>query len=105
MAFPIVPLLDNFNRADSATLGSNWSTAEEHGSLQIVSNQCAVVNEASTKGNYWNVTTFSGDVEAYFTVVVAPAASRFVILYANANISFTTGYKVRVTDTDILLMR
>ena len=64
-------VLDNFDRADSATLGSSW-TADPAGfglaSFDIVSNRASGVGFES---NWWN-TQYASDQEAYYTIGTAP---------------------------------
>lgn len=58
---------DNFNRADSGTLGANWTAAA--GNWQIVSNKAQVVSGVETI-SYWSGFTFDDDqyCEADFTL-------------------------------------
>lgn len=74
MAFPTTSLLDDFNRANAATLGANWSTGVESGysDLNILSNQAYA--PTGTEGNVWG-TQFAADQEAWVTVNALPASS------------------------------
>jgi hypothetical protein len=66
----VATVSDDFNRADSTTLGSNW-TGTWAG--QIVSN--AITLYGSGGGNYgagWNADTFSGNQYAQITIVQLP---------------------------------
>ena len=69
MAFPVTGTLDDFNRANSATLGASW-TADIYGfawaSLDIVSN--AADSNTASESNWWNGTTFGPDVEVTTTI-------------------------------------
>lgn len=66
MAFPTTSVLDDFNRANSGSLGANWAdVAGGSGVGTISSNQCAL----STQGEmYWVPDTFGPDCEAYVTI-------------------------------------
>jgi hypothetical protein len=72
MAFPTTSTLDNFNRSDSGTLGSNW-TLLSGTSAQIISNQAAPANNGVFGSNAWNVSTYGEDCEGGFTVVTKGA--------------------------------
>jgi len=69
MAAPQTPILDNFNRADSASLGSAWSSPgsgmEE--SLRIGGNYCRVPSDQNPASSYWN-TLLNGSTECYYTM-------------------------------------
>lgn len=60
---------DDFNRADSSTLGANWTS---HGSdmPQVIGNQAGSKSGSSISGAYWTADTFGGD---QFSEVVIPA--------------------------------
>lgn len=75
MAFPVNGILDNFNRANSAsTVGSNWTafiaTGGSSGNEGILSNQ--LYNPHGGFSNYtamyWNPSTFGPDCEVYITI-------------------------------------
>lgn len=67
MAFPTAAVLDDFNRTDAGTLGSNWSRTDGGSALgSIVSNQCALGDDPGEM--HWNAATFGPDCEAYVTV-------------------------------------
>lgn len=67
--------LDDFTRADAATLGGNYGTdltgLSFHPSLYIVSNQAAKGAGGGFQSNYW-LTSFAQDQEIYHTVVTMP---------------------------------
>lgn len=71
MAFPTMPILDDFNRADVGPPPSaSWTTGLAGGTngLRVLSNQLSP--KATLSGeSYWN-TSFGPDVEMYATVVV-----------------------------------
>lgn len=76
-AFPTTSVLDDFNRADSGSLGSNWSVSyylagsTPHG---IASNQCAVPSGTfHYPREYYNVSTYGPDSEAFYTLVTVIA--------------------------------
>lgn len=71
MAFPTTSVLDNFNRADNADLGANWTTPVLSGdsNIRITSNQAGYhVADAAFRDEYWNVETFGPDCETFCTV-------------------------------------
>jgi hypothetical protein len=66
---PSLPVLDNFNRADSNNLGSNWSQANSGSSvdLRVNSNQ-AFANQTNDGGQaVWNAAVFGANQGAAFT--------------------------------------
>lgn len=71
MAFPTTGILDSFNRADSATLGGNWTEdiyASNDVAAGIFSNQARV--QSVTFGSAWlNNANYGPNCEAYFTLV------------------------------------
>lgn len=71
MPAPSTPLLDDFTRADAATLGASWGANIQSGwaSHNIVSNQASNL-AAAFKSNYWLV-PFGADQEAYCTLATA----------------------------------
>lgn len=62
-----LPASDNFNRADSGTLGSNW-TKQSTDQLQIVSNQAAYTGVADSALVRWSADSFSADHYSQYTV-------------------------------------
>ena len=70
-AFPTTGLVDDFNRADSATLGANWGILNAFLTLQIVSN-AATTTAGSNSGSYWSAATFGADSEVFFTLATLP---------------------------------
>jgi len=77
MAFPTQGVLDDFNRGDSASLGSNFTEGDlvdSDTTFEIVSNQCAnVAASGGTASARWNVETFGPDSEVFCTAVNLPA--------------------------------
>lgn len=71
MPFPFTPILDDFNRANNADLGANWTPI--FNTIAVNSNQ-AVGGSASTNFEYWNVTQFE-DSEVYATIVTVPVST------------------------------
>lgn len=75
MAFPTTSILDNFNRADASDLGANWTTIGSNSyrvhSSAAQANQSAGVSPA----DYYNVSTYGADCEAYATIAVLPSTS------------------------------
>jgi len=74
--FPTTSILDNFNRSDAISLGTNWfpGFGGYFGVFGISSNQMDVYSQSSsyTQG-YW---TFGPNAEAYITVVDWGATAR-----------------------------
>lgn len=75
MAFPTTGVLDDFTRADAATLGANW-TANPTGSAgrhRVASNQAKRETGTANTADYYSVNTYGPDCECYVTMdVLAP---------------------------------
>lgn len=71
MPFPFSPILDDFNRANNADLGSNWTPI--FNTIAVNSNQ-AVGGSASTNFEYWNVEQFENS-EVYATIISVPVST------------------------------
>jgi len=77
-AFPGVTLLDDFNRADAATLGANW-TADPGGyglSAPSVSSNAAtysVIDPNWTAEAFWNVAAFGANIDLALVVKELPS--------------------------------
>ena len=101
-------LLDDFNRANSSSLGGNW-TADPFGfglsSLQIASNQC--VPASDTYGaNSWGAGSFTADMEAYMTVATNPSNNvRLLCRLSNVGTSSVCGYSLIVASAGVDLYR
>lgn len=69
MAFPVTSVLDNFTRADAATLGANysrWVMRAVTADMRIVSNAAKPNATSGTESAaYWNVETFGPDCEVH----------------------------------------
>lgn len=76
MPFPNTPVLDNFNRADAASLGANWmggiATDDYGNGLKIVGNAALGVTNYSFSSSYWNAAVFGPDCEVYGTFILPP---------------------------------
>lgn len=75
---PTTPVRDNFNRADSANLGANW-TSLTAAQIGISSNQADGVS-----GNclsYYNVEEYGAAQESYVTIAVKPATGETAAVY------------------------
>jgi len=88
---PYNTVLDNFNRADSSTLGANWSTPFEigNGSLGISSHQ-VIGAAAAFAQSYWNVTRFASNQEAFVSIPVVPLVGSYVAIFMRINSPNTT---------------
>lgn len=87
MAFPTTSILDTFDRANEGPPPSaNWSSAigALGGGFKVVSNACAVdgLGVAGAASDYWNVSTFPANCEAYFTITTLPTDTNSVQLFA-----------------------
>lgn len=86
MAFPTTSLLDDFNRGDSSSLGSNWTEGDcepdtpDGIGFQISSNTAKNSGGISASAR-WNVSTFGADSEVYTTMNNVPTGDgdRFMI--------------------------
>lgn len=107
---PVNAVRDNYNRADAASLGSNYTdyvASGFAGNIGIASNQAA----GQTAGNnlvMWNVNTDGPDCESAITINTKPANGAAVALYLRgqqiSNILTIDGYLcAMITDagTDI----
>ncbi|NJD05338.1 MAG: DUF11 domain-containing protein [Methylococcaceae bacterium] len=84
---PTLSVLDNFNRANANTLGTNWSqtTTGGNAAVRIFSNQAGTPNLVGGSA-FWNAATFGNKQGAAFTFSAAPlgiASPTAVILKAN----------------------
>ena len=79
MAFPTQGDLDDFNRADSASLGSNWTEGDlgNGDGLRILSNLCEPTVNGALQDARWNVETFGPDSEVFVTYVNPPSGEGF----------------------------
>lgn len=78
MAFPdSTAIIDDFDRANSATLGAKWTEGDLGGdtSLNINTNRIEGGTANQVGDAYWNDADFGADTEAYFTLVVLPFKS------------------------------
>lgn len=78
MAFPTTSLLDDFDRADNADLGTNWTTPVYTGTsnLRIVTNRAGYnIADAAERSEYWNVQTFGPDSEVWVTMQTKPTGN------------------------------
>lgn len=106
MAFPTTGVLDNFNRTDAATLGANWTAdilAAGYGSWAVASN---TADATGFDSNWWNVSSFGPDSEAFVTVVTAPTASlRLYINIQSAGSSGMDAYELSFGPTSAFILR
>ena len=68
-----LPATDNFNRANAANLGANWTA--QAGNMQVTSNEIGANGASSSTENgvYWNADTFGDD--QYSQVIAASVES------------------------------
>jgi hypothetical protein len=86
VVLPALALLDNFNRANSNTLGPNWTQLTLFGQAAIRVN----TNQAfpMLSGNaYWN-TVFGAKQAAAFTLIQVPANGTSLLLKASGGVTF-----------------
>lgn len=90
-AFPSVSVIDDFNRANNADLGSNWTNPVDNNdcALQIVSNTARVTSTSTDCSEYWNVGNLGPDVEAYATITTK--AGGLFYLYCRLQSEGTSG--------------
>ncbi len=84
IALPALGLLDNFNRANAATLGANWSqTTAANSVIRVNTNQanCALVGNCTNGTAIWNGATnvFGPKQGAAITLATAPGASALLL--------------------------
>jgi hypothetical protein len=92
---PVGVLLDNANRADSGTLGANWTMLS--GNLEISSNQFRrATSGVFRQGGVWNVTSFAADQEAYVTVAAVDTVSAVELLVRSSTTTARYGLNVDV---------
>jgi hypothetical protein len=80
VAFGDVSVLDDFNRADNASLGSSWTTdaANDGASApRVVSNTCAEIAASAYSSAYWNANSYTGNKQAYITISALPNPTRY----------------------------
>lgn len=104
-------VLDSFTRADSGTLGANWTadiSGQGFSSWTIASNTC----DASAGGfdsSYWNPSSFGPACEVFCTVTTLPATQELRLLARinNPGGSTVTAYELEVSvgGADTLLYR
>ena len=94
--------LDNFTRADSATLGPNW-TVDPYGfggawltSLEIVSNTAKAVGAA--RGSYWNPSTFPANCYSQAQIGVAGKLTEPGLFTANVGLATCQAYVLDCND-------
>lgn len=104
MAFPTTAVIDDFNRANSGSLGSNWGADPFNfagANFDVLSNQ-AVGNNSAYCANYWSAATFGADSEVYVTCVTKPTNGGDWALGArivNPDTTGVDGYRLQV-DSD-----
>jgi hypothetical protein len=74
MAFPTTSVLDDFNRADSSSLGSNWTEDVRNASESspIITGNQAGRGSGVTSTAWWNASTFGPDCEVYVDLPTIP---------------------------------
>jgi hypothetical protein len=103
---PVTALLDDFNRANNSGPPSASWTHLPNGSASatsnlLISNQQATGVAGGSSGDYWNVSRFGPDSEAWITVSTKPNADLSVIgLFArlqNPSLATASGYQALYT--------
>lgn len=100
--FPTVTLRDNFNRADAASLGANWTTiftGDGVVSPVILSNGAAVADTTSFAGAAWNVDDFGPDVAVSIEIKTAPTGTWVIDLYGRLAHDESGLYSIFTNDT------
>lgn len=69
--FPTVPFLDSFNRANSGSLGANWTSGAD--GLEVAGNKAAVVSTSTYYNQvaWWTAAAIGGDQAAAATIADA----------------------------------
>lgn len=103
MAFPSTAVLDNFtgtNGDDLPTYSANWSAMTNATNLEIQSNAATGTSGAGNNANYWNVSNFGPDCEAYCLVTTKPADNDVILLLARlvneTDLATADGYACRL---------
>ena len=101
-------LLDSFTRADSTSLGTNWTAdilGQFYGSFDIVTN-AAKVGSGAYDSNWWNVASFTAAQDVYATIVTMPTTSfRLYARLANPGTNSCTGYELEIDTTTSYIVR
>lgn len=87
---PVEIATDNFNRADAASLGANWTGSVPNSSLGIASNQATAATDAQDNAAFWNANSFFTDQYAQVTLATLQSNS-------------ASGLLVRASATDNVL--
>lgn len=106
MSFPTTPVLDNFNRADSATtLGANWTapTFTGDGSPGISTNQAYNPGASFADAQMTSAGTIVLPMEAYITAaVVSGTASTAIDYLISGTAGSRNGYRVSTINNTAL---
>jgi hypothetical protein len=97
VTFPQTAVLDDFNRADGASLGANWLHTYAAGQAAnfdggISSNQAYNPDSGTAHPLYYTVAQYGPDCEAYVTMPVLPAAGSGMIVGARISGVGGAGY-------------
>lgn len=94
MAFPISPILDNFDRPNETPIGGNWTNkiAGTDADLNLTSN--ALTSSIANIGSgWWNQNTFQSPMEFYWTIpVFAGTGWSLSYMCQNVGTSALSGY-------------
>ena len=71
---------DNFNRADAATLGSNWTTPTGMGVLKVVSNKVQVTTSGTISISYWTGSDLTNDHCSKITIIENGSGQNAVVV-------------------------
>lgn len=97
MPFPYsIGVIDDFNRADAGTLGSNWTASGSYASLGISANKARGASGA-WHGNIWNPAQYGPDVACYMTVSFASAIGEAVLLIRCASAAVADTYYLYIS--------
>ena len=95
--FPSVSVLDSFTRANSASLGANWTAFFGNPTHDLSANQChnpASDGAASWSSNYYNFSQYGSDVEAFFTLKNRPTNEFHIMARVGGTLSTPNGYAI-----------
>jgi hypothetical protein len=89
MAFPSTGVIDNFNRADAANLGANWT--DDTAGLKITSNKAAATATSTEYLAHYNVTTYGGSLECFVTLSLANTTAEIELWALDGSLN---GYRI-----------
>jgi len=101
MAFPVTSLIDDFNRANAASLGAGWSDMPSPGlpTHEIVSNQAAPPAGGFSCNYRTTIVAADQEVWATFPVIPSLGAGRLLGRIQNPNTGSESAYYITIFDS------